>query len=116
MTKYELIEPVIYTTDELLKAYESEDNPTIFDRVDNIIIQSHLSHIHLGKVCYFNFKIRHNKKNKKFKHLYAIPSSLDLERVQITKILLKHTYDLLIDEIRPLTIVGAGVKALLFAA
>jgi len=104
MTKYELIEPVIYTTDELLKAYESEDNPTIFDRVDNIIIQSHLSHIHLGKVCYFNFKIRHNKKNKKFKHLYAIPSSLDLERVQITKILLKHTYDLLIDEIRPLTI------------
>tara|TARA_R110002060_G_scaffold76398_1_gene86725 strand:- start:249 stop:2171 length:1923 start_codon:yes stop_codon:yes gene_type:complete len=104
MPKYELIEPVLITTDELLEAYTLEDNPKIFDRVDNIIIELNGKHIQLGEICYLNFEKKHNKLNKKFKQLYVVPSSINLVRVQTTKILLKHINDLLIEGIRPVTI------------
>jgi len=38
MTKYELLEPAIYSLDEVIKAYELEDDPKVFKRIDNIII------------------------------------------------------------------------------
>lgn len=103
MPEYELIKQVIYTVDELLKFFKLEENPKIFDRVDNIIIQFPNQRIHLGIICYNNVKLKYDKR---FKKLYAIPSSLDFEKVKITKLLLKHINDLLIDGKRPITING----------
>lgn len=103
MPEYEPIKQVIYTVDELLNFFKLEENPKIFDRVDNIIIQFPNERIHLGIICYNNVKFKYNKR---FKKLYAIPSSLDFEKVKITKLLLKHINELLIDGIRPITISG----------
>ena len=101
MPEYELIKQVTYTVDELSKLFELEESPKIFDRVDNIIIKFLDKRIHLGIICYDNVKL---KKDKRFKKLYAIPSSLDFEKVKIAKLLLNHTNALLIDALRPRTI------------
>lgn len=103
MSEYQLIKEVIYTVDELLKFFELEENPKVFDRVDNIIIQFPKQRFHLGIICYNNVKLKYDKK---FKKLYAIIDSLDIEKVKITKLLLQHINDLLIDGIRPITING----------
>lgn len=103
MPEYEPIKQVIYTVDELLNFFKLEENPKIFDRVDNIIIQFPNQRIHLGIICYNNVKFKYDKR---FKKLYAIPSSLDFEKVKITKLLLKHINDLLIDGVQPITING----------
>lgn len=97
MLKYELLKPVIYTMEYISTAYELDDNPTIFERVDNITIKLQHYHFNLGKICYL-------KKKRKREELFVITNSLNPVRIQITKLLLKYINNLYVDGISVLTI------------
>ena len=97
MSKYELLKPVIYTIESISKAYELDDNPAIFERVDNITIKLQHYHFNLGKLCYL-------MKKRKREALFVIPNSLNPVRIQIAKLLLKYINELYIDGKSVLTI------------
>lgn len=97
MLKYELLNPVIYTMEYISKVYDLDDNPAIFERVDNITIKLQHYHFNLGKICYL-------KKKRKREELFVITNSLNPVRIQITKLLLKYINNLYVDGISVLTI------------
>jgi len=99
MLRYERLDTVVYTVEEINKAFELEENPTIFDRVDNIIIKFKNYHYNLGNICYLKVK-------RKREILSVVLSSLDQCRVEIAKSLLKYLDDLYIDGCSVLVILG----------
>ena len=80
MPEYELLKPVIYTIEYINKTFELDDNPAIFERIDNITIKLQHYHFNFGKICYLT-------KKRKREQLFVIPNSLNQVRVQIAKLL-----------------------------
>lgn len=107
MPEYELLKPVIYTIEYINKTFELDDNPAIFERIDNITIKLQHYHFNFGKICYLT-------KKRKREQLFVIPNSLNQVRVQIAKLLLKYINDLYIDGISVLTIDNRLKRVLAF--
>jgi hypothetical protein len=104
LIKYEILEPMIYSLEEINLAYELKNNPKIFERIDNIVIKYQNQHFQFGEVCYLSFKKSRKSPKYEIKKLSVIINSLAEERVLISKVLLEHINDLFMDGIRHITI------------
>jgi hypothetical protein len=89
---------------DVVKLYELEDNPKSFERVDNLVIKSRDNTIQFGEICYTDIQISGKFSKGLFKELSVVVSSLDQERVLISRLLLKYISDLFMDGLRQSTI------------
>jgi hypothetical protein len=106
MLKYELLEPIVYSLGEINRAYELEDQPKIFKRIDNIVIKDKEKEFQFGEICYLSFKKKRTNSVGTICKLSVIIDSLAPERVVISKILLEYINDLFMDGLRDITIFG----------
>ena len=104
MLKYELIESTIYSLEEISKAYELSDNPEIFDRIDNIVITYQSYTFQFSEICYLNFKKSKKCARGSINKVNVIISSLDQERILISKRLLEYINELFMNGLRQITI------------
>jgi hypothetical protein len=92
MSNHTVINPIIYTIEEITNIYENDDTYT-FNRVDNIVIQFGSNFHHLGRICYKNVSIT----NKNNRELSVNLDSIDIIAIQFVKRLIPYLADLMLD-------------------
>ena len=80
MLNYTIINPIIYTIEDITDLFEQDDTYRV-NRVDNIVIQFGSSFHHLGRICYKSIQVA-NKNNRK---LSVDSNSIDLAAMQFAK-------------------------------
>lgn len=101
MLNYTIINPIIYTIEDITDLFEKDDTYS-FNRVDNIVIQFGSNFHHLGRVCYKSIQVA-NKNNYK---LSVDSNSIDLVAMQFAKKLIPYLADLMLDGKRVRTLSG----------
>ena len=97
MTNYDPIVPIIYSIDELCAAFELNDAPEIFERVDNIVIQHEKYTFQFSVICYRLFNKSRKRPKHSFNEVSVVKSSIDQKRVLLCKGLLEFIHDKITD-------------------
>lgn len=103
MDHYTRITPVVYAIEKLAKLAE-DNNIDRIKRVDNVVIQFGSRFLHLGKICYSDFKVQ----NRSNRNLLVNENTINLVHVEFAKKLLLFLAIQLLDGKRVVTLFNDG--------